>query len=111
VIRHSAAPWFQTIYKEANLSALGWGQIKLTNALNRLLQELKGKTTTVMQQIELLQQRDQENDALVDYLDARKRFLRVLRWNTDHLSQAVRHADPSPRLDDALPTKLHGLTE
>jgi hypothetical protein len=54
-------------------------------ALNRLLENLKGKTTTVKQQLELLQRRARENDALVDYLNARKRFLRVMKWNTHQL--------------------------
>jgi predicted RNase H-like nuclease (RuvC/YqgF family) len=54
-------------------------------ALNRLLENLKGKTTTVKQQLEVLQRRARENDALVDYLNARKRFLRAMKWNTDQL--------------------------
>lgn len=54
-------------------------------ALNRLVENLKGKTTTVKQQLELLQRRARENDALVDYLNARKRFLRAMKWNTDQL--------------------------
>ena len=54
-------------------------------ALNRLLENLKGKTTTVKQQLELLQRRARENEALADYLNARKRFLRVMKWNTDQL--------------------------
>jgi predicted RNase H-like nuclease (RuvC/YqgF family) len=54
-------------------------------ALNRLLENLKGKTTTVKQQLELLRRRARENDALEDYLHARKRFLRVMKWKTDQL--------------------------